>query len=164
MGSRYGEKHDLTCEVCGLHYDEFRVVDLSTEHKYTYGDVRMLLWVAGDDYRATPWKYKRRHTVLGLWHQIKMLSWKEHEYMCQIARIYYEEQAEKERILASLPSERAELERILASLPDDLLSQADLDRVLELERQLEKPLPDDELGLGAAFEECRDEGNSDIPF
>ncbi len=49
-----------------LTYDEFRT-------GLTFREVRRMLWVHSDDPRD--WKYKRRHTVLGLWHSIKRGLW-----------------------------------------------------------------------------------------
>jgi hypothetical protein len=47
-------------------YDEFRT-------GLTFAEVRRMLWVGSDDPRD--WRYKRRHTVLGFWHQLKLQLW-----------------------------------------------------------------------------------------
>lgn len=41
----------------------------------TFRDVRAMLWTSSPDPRD--WRYKRRGTVLGLWHQIKQEMWRE---------------------------------------------------------------------------------------
>ena len=46
-----------------------------------FGTVRMMLWVGSDDY--TLWKYKRRNTVLGLWHGMKKAMWRDHLRDCE---------------------------------------------------------------------------------
>lgn len=43
-------------------YDEFRT-------GLTFVEVRQMLWSPSDD--PSTWRYKRRGTVLGKWHQIK---------------------------------------------------------------------------------------------
>lgn len=35
----------------------------------TFGQVRQMLWVGSED--PKDWRYKRRGTVLGFWHQLK---------------------------------------------------------------------------------------------
>jgi len=47
---------------------------------FTYADVYSLLWVGDDDPAA--WRYKRRHTILGKWHQMKLEMWSEHIEAC----------------------------------------------------------------------------------
>lgn len=39
----------------------------------TFGDVRRMLWVHSPD--PADWRYKRRRTVLGFWHQLKLQLW-----------------------------------------------------------------------------------------
>jgi len=63
-----------TCPTCGLNYRNFRT-------GLTYQTVYDMLWVGGDD--TGQWRYKRRHTVLGLWHQIKCELWEAHVTGCQ---------------------------------------------------------------------------------
>jgi hypothetical protein len=46
----------------------------------TYGEVFEMLWRAEGD--PASWRYKRRHTVLGLWHQIKQEGWERHKMCC----------------------------------------------------------------------------------
>lgn len=60
---------DRTCEHCGIRYRDFRT-------GYRYRDVFEML----KDYSEDPadWRYKRRHTVLGYWHQIKLEMWEAH--------------------------------------------------------------------------------------
>lgn len=74
--SRY-HGNDETCESCGMRYRNFRT-------GLTFSDVRMMLWVGSDDY--TQWKYKRRNTVLGLWHALKQRMWDQHQWDCMRAK------------------------------------------------------------------------------
>lgn len=62
-----------TCPRCGLSYADFRT-------GYTYADIFGMFWVGSDD--PAEWVYKRRHTVLGKWHQIKLELWSEHLDTC----------------------------------------------------------------------------------
>lgn len=57
MASKYGATHDLPG------YDRFRT-------GLTYDAVKKMLWDESED--RADWKYKRRGTVLGHWHQLKM--------------------------------------------------------------------------------------------
>ena len=63
-----------TCCVCGLRYEDFRT-------GYTYRDIYEMLWSGNGDPRT--WKYKRRHTVLGLWHMLKTRMWEAHLAECE---------------------------------------------------------------------------------
>jgi len=65
---------DLTCPFCGLEYRNFRT-------GLGFADVREMLWVDSDDPKE--WRYKRRHTVLGLWHAIKIEMWLSHVHHCR---------------------------------------------------------------------------------
>jgi hypothetical protein len=56
-----------------IEYDAFRT-------GLTFRIVRQMLWVGSDDPRD--WKYKRRHTVLGLWHQLKQQLYGEYLDRC----------------------------------------------------------------------------------
>jgi hypothetical protein len=42
----------------------------------SYRDVYQMLWSGSDDPRD--WRYKGRHTVLGLWHQLKQQLWQQY--------------------------------------------------------------------------------------
>lgn len=64
---------DDVCSVCGLTYAELRT-------GLTYADVYALLWSASDDRRT--WRYKRRNTILGKWHEIKQELWAQHLDEC----------------------------------------------------------------------------------
>lgn len=87
-------KHnDETCSHCGLVYRDLRT-------GLTYPEVRMLLWVGDPDYKT--WKYKRRHTVLGLWGQLKLVLWREHLEFCEKQAMYCEAQAQLEEELSEL--------------------------------------------------------------
>ena len=56
MPSKYGATHGLPG------YDRFRT-------GLTYADVKRMLWDESQD--RADWRYKRRGTVLGHWHQLK---------------------------------------------------------------------------------------------
>lgn len=71
--ARRRSKAALTCPVCGIDYRDFTT-------GMTFADVRQLLWT-GDD-RPENWRYKRRHTVLGKWKQIKEEFWDQHQKTC----------------------------------------------------------------------------------
>lgn len=73
--------HDESCELCGQTYGELKT-------GLTFSDVRGMLWSGNPD--PSTWKNKGRHTVLGLWHQIKVSMWKEHQEMCEMQAAYYE--------------------------------------------------------------------------
>lgn len=66
--SRYVGNAD-ECPHCRMQYGKFR-------SGYSYYEVFELM----KDYSPDPadWKYKRRGTVLGKWHQIKREAWKRH--------------------------------------------------------------------------------------
>lgn len=61
------------CPECGTTYGEFRT-------GLTYGEVFLMLWSGSDD--PSTWRYKRRHTVLGLWMSIKRDQWAAHLGEC----------------------------------------------------------------------------------
>ena len=62
------------CPHCGLAY-----ADMRTGH--TYQSIYEMLWSGNED--PETWVYKRRHTILGKWHQIKLEMWDEHLFMCE---------------------------------------------------------------------------------
>jgi len=64
----------MTCEVCGERYADFRT-------GLTFADVRRSMFVASDD--PADWRYKTRRMVLGHWHEIKLLQWRERHAMCE---------------------------------------------------------------------------------
>lgn len=64
-----------TCEVCKLTYSGLRT-------GLSYGAVFEMLWSGSED--PSTWKYKGRHTVLGLWHAIKLSMWEQHVAQCQV--------------------------------------------------------------------------------
>jgi len=47
----------------------------------TYEDVFLMFWCGPDN--STEWRYKKRHTVLGKWHQIKQEMWSLHLRECR---------------------------------------------------------------------------------
>ena len=100
--SRWHGRHE-ECPHCGLVYERFTT-------GYAYSEVRMLLWVGTED--QTEWKYKRRHTVLGMWHSIKVLMWDEHIEECEQQKMWEEAQAQ-------LGSELKELCDVLLEMEDD---------------------------------------------
>jgi hypothetical protein len=88
----------------------------------------MLLWVAEEDYRVEPWRYKRRNTVLGLWHQIKKSLWNEHLDLCLMVDIARQEVELLEEMEKQLPVERAELSLIVAQHEEES-QRADLEDI-----------------------------------
>lgn len=64
---------DEKCPLCGLSYADFRT-------GFTYADIYALLWVYSED--SSEWRYKRRNTVLGKWHQMKLELWDRHLETC----------------------------------------------------------------------------------
>lgn len=75
-GIRFGpafSQHDA-CPACGAVYSQLRT-------GMTYSEVRSEFWVFDDDDR-TRWRNKRRGTVLGRWHQIKLALWQLHVEHC----------------------------------------------------------------------------------
>lgn len=62
--------------ACGLTYARLRI-------GLTYHDVWAMLSDCCDD-DPSCWRYKRRGTVLGLWHHLKLQYWKEHVALCTI--------------------------------------------------------------------------------
>lgn len=66
--SRYRGNHDA-CPHCGTRYGRFRT-------GLTYQDAWEMLADHSDD--RADWKYKRRGTVLGKWHQHKKELWQRH--------------------------------------------------------------------------------------
>jgi len=79
MGTRY----QIECPYCGLRYDDLRT-------GLTYQEVYQMYWMYSSDPRD--WKYKRRHTILGKWHQIKLEMWEEHIRACEGWVDCYEEE------------------------------------------------------------------------
>lgn len=63
----------MECPNCGLKYKDFRTGE-------TFQTVKDSLWVNSDD--PNDWKYKRRHTILGRWHMLKIEMWKSHIESC----------------------------------------------------------------------------------
>ena len=61
------------CPHCGLDYDTFRT-------GCTYRDVWWMMWSSSDD--PVDWRYKRRHSVLGRWRQLKLEMWDHHIEHC----------------------------------------------------------------------------------
>lgn len=68
-----GSKLNMECSYCGFQYRNLRT-------GLTYQQVYEMLWSYNDD--PSTWRYKRRHTVLGKWHQLKLELWAEHVEGC----------------------------------------------------------------------------------
>lgn len=62
-GARSGSRY-------GAEYDRFRT-------GLSFKTVKQMLWVASKDSRE--WRYRRRRTVLGFWHSLKLALWLERE-------------------------------------------------------------------------------------
>lgn len=69
-----GSKWESICPYCGAKYSKFRT-------GLTYKDIYEMLWSNSPDPRH--WRYKRRHTILGKWCQLKQEMWEEHIYCCK---------------------------------------------------------------------------------
>lgn len=78
------KRSGIVCEECGLKYENFKT-------GLEYKDVYVQFWSNSDDYRD--WHPKRRHTVLGRWHEIKMMLWKEHIEHC--GKICFDEKEDR---------------------------------------------------------------------
>lgn len=74
-GPVWEEFHGETCPFCGLKYDDFKT-------GLTYDDVYSMMWIDDEDYSR--WRYKRRHSVLGFWHEYKRSLWAEHLHFCEL--------------------------------------------------------------------------------
>lgn len=73
---------DDACTHCDLTYGDMRT-------GLSYSDIYMMLWSFRSD--SSTWKYKRRHTVLGLWRSIKIDMWKHHLKSCSYEHEQYAE-------------------------------------------------------------------------
>lgn len=73
--SRYSGNSD-ECPSCGTTYGRFRT-------GFRYRDVLLMLWDWKDDDRSQ-WRYKRRGTVLGTFHQLKKELWSRHVEECDL--------------------------------------------------------------------------------
>ena len=82
---------DEACAYCGLTYESMRT-------GLSYSEVYMMLWSFDED--SSTWRYKRRHTVLGLWRSVKIDLWHHHLKSCT----YEYEQAQE---VAQLEAETA---------------------------------------------------------
>lgn len=69
--SKYSGSDDR-CPTCGARYGDFKT-------GLQYYDVYLMI----DGLNPAVWKYKRRGTVLGLWHQLKKELWERHLEECQ---------------------------------------------------------------------------------
>jgi hypothetical protein len=81
--SRYCGNADK-CDVCGITYRQLNT-------GMSYRDIWALFVDNHED--TSLWRYKRRHTILGKWHQIKKELWRYHtEVACPNSRDYEREQ------------------------------------------------------------------------
>ncbi len=62
------------CPYCELRYNAMRT-------GYSYSDIYRMFWSGNDD--SATWVNKRRRTILGRWHEIKLSMWNEHLDMCE---------------------------------------------------------------------------------
>lgn len=69
----------MICSTCGLDYADFRT-------DTTYANVWQQFWSGNDD--PNTWRNKRRNTVLGRWHELKMMLWNEHVRQCEEQAAY----------------------------------------------------------------------------
>ena len=75
--SRYHGNSEA-CAGCGLTYGALRT-------GLEWSDIWIMYWTPQDAPSET-WRYKRRGTILGKWHQIKREMWAEHRAGCEPAR------------------------------------------------------------------------------
>jgi hypothetical protein len=66
------------CDCCGMTYEQERT-------GLRYRDVYAMLWSGSDN--PADWRHKGRHTVLGLWHEIKQNIWAEHLEYCGSSQV-----------------------------------------------------------------------------
>ena len=72
--SRY-HGNDQRCPCCGLKYRDLRT-------GFSYEAIKLMYWTP-QDADPSEWKYKRRGTVLGKWHQLKKELWQKHLEECE---------------------------------------------------------------------------------
>lgn len=76
-----------SCPACALTYDAFRTGE-------TFASMRQAMFVDAPD--SSQWRYKRRNSVLGFWHQWKVALFRLHVTMCEhYARLEAEETASR---------------------------------------------------------------------
>lgn len=63
----------MKCPHCGLEYDDMKT-------GYTFASVRAEMFKASDD--PSQWRQKRRNSVLGFWHELKLGLWEYHIGQC----------------------------------------------------------------------------------
>lgn len=63
----------MTPCACGLTYKALRT-------GYTFATVRREMFTADPD--PTTWRHKRRSSVLGFWHELKLGLWRYHLDLC----------------------------------------------------------------------------------
>jgi len=68
----------LYCPVCGLSYSKFKT-------GFSFGEIVSMLWV--DDPDPARWRQKRRRSILGFWHQLKLEMWQQHCHDCEQSKI-----------------------------------------------------------------------------
>lgn len=78
------------CPSCKLRYGQFKT-------GLTYRDVWDWLRTEGDD--SSTWRYKRRNTVLGKWHQHKLELWELHKRECRRERRWQRREARRRKRL-----------------------------------------------------------------
>lgn len=67
-------KDTEVCLVCGITYKQFRC------SIQTFQEARNLLYTGIED--PIKWRYKRRRSVLGIWHAMKKMEWEYHLQEC----------------------------------------------------------------------------------
>lgn len=65
----------LDC-LCGETYDKFRT-------GLTFADVKGMMFTGSED--PKDWRQRRRHSVLGYWHELKIQLWMLHLGLCEQA-------------------------------------------------------------------------------
>jgi hypothetical protein len=72
--SKYSGNYER-CPGCGLRYKDFRCTMFTS-----FQEVKDSLWHESNDPKE--WRYKRKRTVLGVWHMAKRLEWEGHLKNC----------------------------------------------------------------------------------
>lgn len=92
-------RSDEVCPHCRLSYNDLRT-------GFTFNDIVQMLFSYDED--SSTWRYRRRNTILGKWHQIKQEFWKEHIKQC----------ASVVELVEQFPAETPEAWMINAMIPD----------------------------------------------
>lgn len=71
----------MTCS-CGARYKDFRSTD-DSGRVLTFAKVRSMMFNQPDSKREGWWRQKRRRSVLGYWHELKLMQWRMFHGYCE---------------------------------------------------------------------------------